>query len=342
MIAYIKELTNKVIEVTNIFTKPINETPVEEALFVVDFYNNYSDINTLIDIAEGCVREDVNSLMSDLNNLIKAFDDYLSYEKNEWLSIGLHDVIGYHLTKRYNKYLKKREEVELFEKHEFRVDDLGTLDEIVEQYSQSLQEKERLENFWKEEKSKYEGVPDLKFICVDTIIIHLNEAVRAIQSDLNILVRSVDSLRLIYSNSRVLKKAALKKDIVSSRLCLDILEICLKFSVFENKLIPHSDFINYLNLKPTCVEIKIANKKKAYVTVFCWWIAKITDTHILGKDWKSSFYSKVKINKNYENRHVYDFIQRPSKQMAEYVKEIEDLFRRLYPQKTDGLIGRAY
>lgn len=197
MIAYIKELTNKVIEVTNIFTKPINETPVEEALFVVDFYNNYSDINTLIDNAEGCVREDINSLTSNLNDLRKAFDDYISYEKNEWLSFGLHDVIGYHLTKIYNKYLKKREEIELIEKHEFRIGNLDALDEIAEQYTQTLQEKERLEIFLEEEKSKYESFPELKFICVDTLIIRLEEALWAIQSDLNILAQSVDSLRLI-------------------------------------------------------------------------------------------------------------------------------------------------
>ncbi|WP_298074905.1 hypothetical protein [uncultured Bacteroides sp.] len=100
-----------------------------------------------------------------------------------------------------------------------------------------------------------------------------------------------------------LQQTAAWVDIVELRLCLFLYDVC-NDRQFES--MPGSDFVNFLNLKPTQQPVAVCPRENLRICYMVYSVAQTIKPHERGKRWAEEFLSVCGISQTYYEKHRTD------------------------------------
>ena len=92
-------------------------------------------------------------------------------------------------------------------------------------------------------------------------------------------------------------------DTVDLALCLFIYEVC---NDYQFEYLSGSDFVNFLNLKPTEREVIVRPKENLRICYMVFSIARTIRPRERGKLWSEEFLKRCGISKSYYDKHRSD------------------------------------
>lgn len=110
-------------------------------------------------------------------------------------------------------------------------------------------------------------------------------------------------------------------DTVDLALCLFIYEVC---NDYQFRHLSGSDFVNFMNLKPTVRPVTVRPKENLRV---CYMVLSVSQTvrpRERGKQWAEDFLQRCGISKSYYDKHRNDVCaQGATRENREYRKSID-------------------
>lgn len=100
-----------------------------------------------------------------------------------------------------------------------------------------------------------------------------------------------------------LQQTAAWVDIVELRLCLFLYDVC---NDWQFEAVPGSDFVNFLNLKPTQQPVSVRPRENLRICYMVYSVAQTIKPHERGKRWAEEFLSSCGISKTYYEKHRTD------------------------------------
>lgn len=110
-------------------------------------------------------------------------------------------------------------------------------------------------------------------------------------------------------------------DTVDLALCLFIYEVCNDYQ-FEH--LPGSDFVNFLNLKPTLRPVAVRPKENLRICYMVFSVSQTIRPRERGKVWAEEFLKRCGISKSYYDKHRSDVCSNTTtKENMEYRKSVD-------------------
>ncbi len=118
-----------------------------------------------------------------------------------------------------------------------------------------------------------------------------------------------------------LQQTAAWVDIVELRLCLFLYDVC---NDWQFEAMPGSDFVNFLNLKPTQQPVAIRPCENLRICYMVYSVARTIKPHERGKRWAEEFLSFCGISQTYYEKHRTDICsQAATDENKRYRKSID-------------------
>ena len=110
-------------------------------------------------------------------------------------------------------------------------------------------------------------------------------------------------------------------DTVDLALCLFIYEVC---NDYQFEYLSGSDFVNFLNLKPTEREVIVRPKENLRICYMVFSIARAIRPRERGKLWSEEFLKRCGISKSYYDKHRSDVCNKgATKENQDFRKSID-------------------
>ena len=105
------------------------------------------------------------------------------------------------------------------------------------------------------------------------------------------------------NRASLLQETAAWMDTVDLALCLFIYEVC---NDYQFEYLSGSDFVNFLNLKPTGRAVIVRPKENLRICYMVFSIARTIKPRERGKLWSEEFLKRCGISKSYYDKHRSD------------------------------------
>lgn len=123
------------------------------------------------------------------------------------------------------------------------------------------------------------------------------------------------------NSTALLQDTATWMDIVDLSLCLFIYEVC---NDCQFEYLSGSDFVNFLNLKPTVRVAAVRPKENLRVCYMVFRISQTIRPHERGRLWAEEFLKRCGISKSYYDKHRSDVCGKgTTRENREYRKAID-------------------
>lgn len=123
------------------------------------------------------------------------------------------------------------------------------------------------------------------------------------------------------SDGILFKDTSAWMDIVDLSLCLFIYEVC-NDSQFGH--LSGSDFVNFMNLKPTAQPVTVRPKENLRICYMVMSVSLTVKPRECGKQWAEEFLQRCGISKSYYDKHRNDVCaQGTTRENREYRKSID-------------------
>lgn len=128
------------------------------------------------------------------------------------------------------------------------------------------------------------------------------------------------------SRASLLQETVSWMDTVDLALCLFIYEVC---NDYQFRHLSGSDFVNFMNLKPTVQPAYVRPKENLRI---CYMVLSVSQTikpRERGRQWAEDFLQSCGISKSYYDKHRNDVCaQGATKENREYRKSIDDAIQK--------------
>lgn len=123
-----------------------------------------------------------------------------------------------------------------------------------------------------------------------------------------------------------LQQTAAWMDIVELRLCLFLYEVC---NDCQFEAMPGSDFVNFLNLKPTQQPVAVRPRENLRICYMVYSVARAIKPHERGKRWSEEFLNLCGISNSYYEKHRTDICaQTATDENKRYRKAIDNAIEK--------------
>ena len=123
------------------------------------------------------------------------------------------------------------------------------------------------------------------------------------------------------NRTALLQETAAWMDTVDLALCLFIYEVC---NDYQFEYLSGSDFVNFLNLKPTSRPVTVCPKENLRVCYMVLSVSLTIKPRERGKQWAEDFLQRCGISKSYYDKHRNDVCaQGATRENREYRKSID-------------------
>ena len=115
-------------------------------------------------------------------------------------------------------------------------------------------------------------------------------------------------------------------DTVDLALCLFIYEVC---NDYQFDFLPGSDFVNFMNLKPTVQPVTVRPKENLRICYMVLSVSQTVKPRERGKQWAEDFLQRCGISKSYYDKHRNDVCaQGATRENREYRKSIDNAIQK--------------
>lgn len=129
------------------------------------------------------------------------------------------------------------------------------------------------------------------------------------------------------SEGNLLQRTAQLRDIFDLGTCAALYDLC-NDRQFEH--MDGSDFVNFLNLKPTRKPVVRRDKEKRRLCYLILAVSLTVKPQDLGREWSKAFLKQCGIDFAYYIRHRNDVAAKDATEMnAEFCKSVDDMLRNL-------------
>ena len=123
------------------------------------------------------------------------------------------------------------------------------------------------------------------------------------------------------NRASLLQETAAWMDTVDLALCLFIYEVC---NDYQFEYLSGSDFVNFLNLKPTGRAVIVRPKENLRVCYMVFSIARAIRPRERGKLWSEEFLKRCGISTSYDDKHRSDVCNKgATKENQDFRKSID-------------------